>query len=982
MPVTWYGVEADDADPSVFLAGLATSVSSLFHGVRWPQLKVQDGSPSGLIAMASELLETIENQVPEVFVTVIDDYHLIDAQDDISALVEFILRHMPENWRLILTGRHTPRLRLIKLIAGGAVSGVGKGELAFTRDEVADMLQSNGLDAQPELVDQIHQTTDGWPVAVALIVRSLKGDLHSLSLFQTLGKQALEFLIWDLLGQIPDWHQQLLEAAVFDELGPDELAACAGADKAADFATLVSELPMVSEVAHGRFVMHDMLRSTLLTRLREHTPLRYIQAHRRAAQMYRAKLPEAAVRHFIEARLFADAAQLLDSLAAAMFRAGRWRTIAELGNKLPESEVMSRPTLSLTLAKALDQLGRGPQAVQLFSQIAEFAEAKGQTAIVAEALAELSTAHRLNGLLHRAQQDAERALELAPAGSAIRAAALRNLGIVLGQLGKPEAAEKFLELAQSAYSALGDRYCVALCLTDLANLYLAYRRLPEARAAFSRAMALWSELENDGNLALALNGAGVAANLSGDWTSAETLLLEGLQRSRKAGYARAEAYSLASLADLRMDQGQFHIAVELFHEAYRVATEAGEGYITVYALDGLARAARASGQLQEAAQWNSRAFHLSAELHMAQEEAASQITAALIQAELGNLEAATNGLGNVLQESHHLLDLRRLCLARVLQACLHLQMGRLEDALTILKELVLEGGSGLLPSAELRFAAPLFEVADSSSLIPGLTLNVAALMRSSEPSAAPEGPKPRQIRVNMLGPVVVMVDGTEVTDWEATSARDLFLYLVHSRRPQRRETLMELFWPEQPPGKAASALQSALYRVRRVLGKEVVRHHQGWYSIEAQIHTDVEDFRNLIKLAEEAEDREKVKGFLNAALTLYRGDYLESLYSGWPEAEREEIRELKWDALRRLAILHYEDGDYPRAIALCRKAIAQDPYREAIHRILMRALARSGDRAGALQHYYELQELLRRDLATQPEPSTRLVFENISRGEL
>ncbi len=982
MPVTWYGIEADDTDPAVFLSGLTASLCSAFQGISLPRPQIQDASPSGLIAAATELLDAIEDRIPQLFVTILDDYHLIDGQDDISALMEFILRHLPENWRLVISSRHAPRLRLIKLIAGGEVAGLGKADLAFTIDEVHALLELAGADPHPDLSHEIHRATDGWPLAVALTARSFEGRPHSLSLFRTLGRHALDMLIWDVLEQFPDWRRDIVRAAVFDELGQEELRCAAGDDRASSLASVLSELPMVTESAPGRFSMHDMLRASLLRHLKENEPLAYVELHRQAAQLYLTKLPEAAIRHFLEAEAFQEAANLLETMAPKLFLVGQWRTIVELGRRLPAWELAGRPTLSLTLAKALYQLGFVAEAVDLVSQAVAHAEAGKDSAVLACALAERSVAHRLNGLLHRAKEDAERALELATPGSSVQASALRNLGIVLGQLGQPDVAEQHLERARSTYTALNDRYSAALCLTDLANLFLAYRRTLEARAAFTQAMVLWTELGNQGNLALALNGAGVAANLSGDWRSAEAILSEALERARQSGYARAAAYALASLADLRMDQGDFQAAAELFAQAQKVSTEAGEAYLTLYALDGLARAARANGNLEEAAQWNARAFQKAAELGMAQELAAVELTAAMIQAERGNLETASDTAERLLKESSHLMDLRRLCLARVLQAHIHFKHRRQDEALDSLRRLVSEGGSGMLGSAELSFASEVLDHAATRAAISGLPGRPQVREPASKPTGTEERPQPPTIKVKTLGPIEVTVNGTPVAAWEATSARDLFLYLVHTRKPERRETLMELFWPEQPPGKAASALQSALYRVRRLLGKETVRHRQGWYAVEVPVQTDVDEFHDLLARAERTQDPAERKKLLEEALALYRGDYLEDIYSLWPEDRRRELRELRFEALKELATLYYDEGKYPQTIALCRQAINFDPYRESFHRMLMRALVRSGDRAGAVQHYRELQELLRQDLSLQPEPTTQLLFDKIARGEL
>ena len=51
-----------------------------------------------------------------------------------------------------------------------------------------------------------------------------------------------------------------------------------------------------------------------------------------------------------------------------------------------------------------------------------------------------------------------------------------------------------------------------------------------------------------------------------------------------------------------------------------------------------------------------------------------------------------------------------------------------------------------------------------------------------------------------------------------------------------------------------------------------------------------------------------------------------------------------------------------------------DPYRERSHRLLMKAHARSGNRASALNVYHSLRLLLVEELGTEPSTETEAVY--------
>ena len=66
-----------------------------------------------------------------------------------------------------------------------------------------------------------------------------------------------------------------------------------------------------------------------------------------------------------------------------------------------------------------------------------------------------------------------------------------------------------------------------------------------------------------------------------------------------------------------------------------------------------------------------------------------------------------------------------------------------------------------------------------------------------------------------------------------------------------------------------------------------------------------------------------------------------------------------------------EAGNHDPALSAANRAIAVSTLREDAHRLVMRALAAGGRRADALKHYEDLKVLLKRELAVEPDPTTR-----------
>jgi DNA-binding SARP family transcriptional activator len=73
-------------------------------------------------------------------------------------------------------------------------------------------------------------------------------------------------------------------------------------------------------------------------------------------------------------------------------------------------------------------------------------------------------------------------------------------------------------------------------------------------------------------------------------------------------------------------------------------------------------------------------------------------------------------------------------------------------------------------------------------------------------------------------------------------------------------------------------------------------------------------------------------------------------------------------------------GDPSAAIGLFRQALLAEPEREDVHRRLMAAYARVGQRAQALRQFDLCADALRRCLRAEPSPETVALCARIRRG--
>jgi predicted ATPase len=129
---------------------------------------------------------------------------------------------------------------------------------------------------------------------------------------------------------------------------------------------------------------------------------------------------------------------------------------------------------------------------------------------------------------------------------------------------------------------------------------------------------------------------------------------------------------------------------------------------------------------------------------------------------------------------------------------------------------------------------------------------------------------------------------------------------------------------------------------------------------------------------EDAAERARVDRDIAAyerALGLYGGGLLpEDRYEPWADARRSALAELHTTLCLELAELH---EDAAAAVAILQRALVADPLAEPAHRALMRLYAGTGRRQQALSQYQLLRQGLNAELAAEPDPATRVLYQQL-----
>ncbi len=251
-------------------------------------------------------------------VLILDNLESIGKQPE---LVEFLARlvRTSRDRRLVLCSRPSFQLVNTRLIPPNEHLQFRHEDLAFNADEILQLFDHVIDSAQ---VDRILDRTQGWPVAVLLLLqcarlgqldRALDGPGTAFDLMR-------EYIANEVVGSLSDDLCESLLALLATRAGPPDgvFRASGGNATPASLLELTRELPLVRLCGDGRYSVHPLISSHF-----EATRGPQIDLYRETAarSLERDGLLEAAVPLYLDARCEEAAANCLELLVGSIFEA-------------------------------------------------------------------------------------------------------------------------------------------------------------------------------------------------------------------------------------------------------------------------------------------------------------------------------------------------------------------------------------------------------------------------------------------------------------------------------------------------------------------------------------------------------------------------------------------------------------------------------------------------------------------------------------
>ena len=521
-PTAWLSLDEGENDPTRFLAYLVAALQTIAPTIGEGVLGVlQSPQPPPPEAILTALLNEITT-LPDHFVLVLDDYHVIDAKA-VDIALTYLVEHLPPQMHLVIATREDPQLPLARLRARSHLTEVRAADLRFTASEASEFLsQVMGLSLSAEDIAALEDHTEGWIAGLQLAALSMQGrqDVHGfIQAFAGDDRYIVDYLVEEVLQRQPaPVRSFLLQTSILDRLSGSLCDAVTGQKEGnARLEALERGNFFVVPLDDKRhwYRYHHLFAEVLSAHLLAEQPNQVATLHRRASAWYERNGSEAdAIRHALAAEDFGRAADLVEMAIPAMARSRQEARVLGWLKALPYELVRARPVLSVHYAGAL----------------------------------------LLNGELEGVEarlRDAEQWLDTKTD---------------MGELALTSSAELVVVDEEEFRGLAGNiavyRAAIALALGDVANT-MKYAR---------RALDLVPE-DDDHWRGSAAGFLGLAYWTSGDLEAAHRFYAECMARVQRAGYLSDALGCSIALADIRISQGRLREAMSTYERGLQLATE-------------------------------------------------------------------------------------------------------------------------------------------------------------------------------------------------------------------------------------------------------------------------------------------------------------------------------------------------------------------------------------------------------------------------
>jgi ATP/maltotriose-dependent transcriptional regulator MalT/DNA-binding SARP family transcriptional activator len=1018
-PYVWYQLDRTDADAATFLGYLAYGIQqrvpefgeTVFAYLQQSQELAQQPARAADVLL-NEVLEVVEQPL----IIVLDDYHHLGNETQVHTVLDRLIAYLPETIHLVIISRETPPLTLARLRSQNAIGFIERDDLLFTNEEIQELFRKVfGLALTTEQLREYGERTHGWITALQLVRQVAhrqrlsaadRNQSDPLTVLRHSERDIFEYFAEEVFAQeTAEIQQFLMRIALLERI---DMETCARLFPSARAATVLPALvrgnvfmTVASDRSGEEYRLHPLFQSFLRRRLRAEIGLAGVSAEHARYAHYFAEIGawEAAVAHLIDAEDFERAADIIAQYGEVWIAAAKLGLLASLAEQLPAGALEKHPRALSYRAEVARLRGDFESAQNLFQRaitsLHNLADHNGE----AEALHSLATIARRRGQYESAFDYLDRAIELSPPNSVVRTKCANTRGVCYVTKGQWAAAEReFRAALQSAEEQHDDRH--ARLITHNLGLPAMMRGdFGEALLWLTRMVRADTDLPPIPQEATAHINIARCHLYRGDIDKSEQhldLALEGCQLFNMVGQL-GEAFE--AYGNLHRERGDLARATESYERSERSYVEAGIDLARVELMEERALLFLKAGDPVRALTLIDRLLarrpagenpigHYTARL------ARGRILLAIRDYEQARDEFSP-ALNYVREHGLYYYD-AQACMG--LAVCDHAtgQQNSFMQNLRRALDLAARYDYDHWLRQEIATHPAVFQPEDVQELLPadlreGAT-RVATSPAVTTPAATVTATLLVDLAINMLGSVEIFRDRARpfaADAWTTRRSRDILCFIAS--RPHRRapkDTIIDTFWRDVDLQTVEKNFHPTMSHIRKALNsnqplkQNFLSYRDGEYQLNSEFSysIDTEEFDRLItdgETARRGRNFDECIELYEKAVALYRGEFMQGSYDDWVESQRSYYREQYLRMLESLAGVAEQRKEFSRAMDLGQRILRDDPFREDIHCLMMRAQAAAGNRVAVREQYEALLALLQKELGVEPAMQTQKAYKEL-----
>ena len=1021
-PAVWYQLDHTDSDPAAFLGYITYGIRGLVPDFGEAMLTYLAESGEEIVRfpersadlLINELLESVE----EPFILVLDDYHHIGHDTPVHKIVDRLVQYSSDLLHLMITTRDLPPLSMMRRRSQSAALVITREDLLFTDDEVRNLFrQTLNVDLKDREIADYRARTNGWITALQLVRQLAEQRLHS-------GAQAEKLDLTEILKQserdISDYFAEevfsrepeevkdlLLRSSLLDSLDQET---CKSLFPEIRWSKLLPEiahknvfLTVAGDSRSEEYRLHPLFRNFLRRRLQAEMGATATAAERAriAEHFVDLKKWETALPYLLDGEQFSRAAEVIAETGAEWISAGAFTSLKTLSDRIPNDDLEQFPRSLLYRAEVLRLTGEIHEATVILGRAAEMLQASRDGQGEAEALHALASIARRRGHFAEAYDLLDRAIEIASPDSEAYIKCANTRGLCLIVQGEWVEAERQFRVALDAAERQRNERYIRLVTHNLALA-------PGFRGDFGEALRWFRRIFREGAAEKQLPQEAIGhlnvARLHlyrGEFEETEAHLERALElcqlynmRSLRGEIFEAYANFYRERQDLARAEEYYERAANAYEEAeIDISTkELDEERAVFYALRGdLVRARMLLDRLIEARR------------DRGDDAAVSTALMRLLQLDL--VEKRTDG---TIEKIEKILDFFRGQGQYYYEAVASLMLAEALDLAGRTREAVEPIRRALDLSArydydhwlrgEIRRNPGIFGVEEIAERLPAdlkSELETSGAETAVPALASIAATPVTDLTVRLLGHPEIYRDPEKpfaADAWTTRRARDIFCFIASS--PQRRiskDVLVEAFWPDEDPEAIEKNFHPTISHIRKALNsnqslkQNFIVFREGSYQLNPELSysIDTEDFDRLIADAEAAKkqkDNETFRRALESTFELYRGEFMSGVYDEWAEERRAYYAEQFDRVVSALAKLAFSEKRWAAALKYAQAVVKADPFREDMHRLMMKVLAAQSKPAAVKKQFEALKAILVAELGIEPSAETRRVYQELMRS--